>query len=275
MTSFNQSWENIQNSASFNRVVRWGSLVVLLLVLFFGVRACSSYLNPIETTYRIAKDQTWYPLPLYGKENNLSAFSNELLFAIARDQGLKIELMSTSHQMLFDKLDDGGVQGVLSSLNPEVSSREFYEFSDPYYVFGAVLVVPKDSEVTTLEDLARKTIAVKRGSSILFNPPMASSSYITPYDSPTLVLDQLVRDKIDAVVMDQFSAYFFLKEFYRDKLKVANLPMTLEGLRLITGKTDADKELVTKFNEGLKHIKENGTYLELLNKWDLYDPDNL
>lgn len=275
MTSFNQSWENIQNSATFNKAVKWGSLALLLLILFFSIKSCSAYISPKETTYRIAKDPTWYPLPLYGNESNLSAFSNELLFAIARDQGLKIELTSTSHQMLFEKLDDGGVQGVLSSLNPDVSSREFYDFSDPYYLFGAVLVVPKESEVATLDDLAHKSIAVKRGSPILFQPPIAPSSFITPYDSPTLILDQLARDKIDAVVMDQFSAYFFLKEFYREKLKVANLPMTLDGLRLITGKTESDNELVQKFNAGLKRIKEDGTYLELLNKWDLHDPESL
>ena len=274
MSALSQIWDQIRKALNFQKVF-WGIAVLAFIFIFWAsfFRACSSHSN--QNMYRIAKDITWFPLQLYGQESNISAFSNDLIFSIARSENLSIELVSTSYQRLFELLDSKSVDGVLSTLNPDLTQQDSYLFSDPYYLLGAVLVIPKDSTVKSLKDLAGKTIAVKRGSSVLFHLPLAPSSIVIPYDSPTLTLDDLVRGNIDAVVMDQFTAHFFLSEFFRTKLKVANLPMTVEGLRLVTRNEPSGKILIDKFNAGLKLLKENGTFDLLLDKWDLYNPESV
>jgi len=273
MLALSQIWDGIQKNLSFKKVFLGVAFLALIFIFWASFRACSTHSG--QHAFRIAKDTSWYPLQLYGKESNISAFSTDLIFSIARQEDLNIELITTSYEKLFDMLDSEAVDAVLSTVNPDLTQQDSYIFSDAYYLFGAVLVVPKDSEVRSLNDLANKTIAVKRGSSVLFHLPIAPSSIMVPYDSPTIVLDDLVRHKIDAVVMDQFTAHLFLSEFYRSNLKVANLPMTLEGLRLFARNDSTGKTLVEKFNEGLKQLKENGTYDLLLEKWDLHNPESV
>lgn len=269
MGSLSQTWKDLEQSLTSKKSVKYLSIFLTLALLFFGVRACSSYVNPETPVYVIAKDPTWYPLQLYNKENNVTAFSNDLIFAIASDQHLKVELISTTRQNLFESLEDGNVDGVLSSMNPDLIAQGSFYFSEPYYDFGAVIVVRSDSSISSLKDLENKIIAVNRGSSVLFNLPIARSVVFTPYDSPTYVLNELMMNRIDAVIMDQFTAYAFLNEFFRNKLKIASLPITIEGLRLVTLKHKKGKQLIEKFNAGLATLKENGTYSILLNKWDL------
>lgn len=275
MVTLNQKWEQIQSSSNFSLLYK--VLIILLTagLLFWGFKSCSSYFNPVKESYSIAEDPSWYPMHLYGNENSVSAFSNELLFSIAREEGLQLELTQTTRQMLFEQLDDKKVDGVLTSMNPDLTLKESYLFSEPYYLFGAVLVVPKDSKITSLKDLDNKAVAVKRGSSVLFHLPLSNSTIITPFDSPTIVLDALLRDRIDAVILDQFTAHIFLKGLYREKLKIANLPMTYEGLRLVTRKEEPGRKLIENFNAGLQKVKEKGIYDELLSKWDLYSSKDL
>lgn len=269
MASLSQTWKDLENSLVSKKSVKIFSILFTLALLFFGVRACSAFLNPETPVYTIAKDPNWYPLQLYNKENNVTAFSNDLIFAIATDLGLKIHLTTASQQNLFESLHDGNVDGVLSSITPDLIAKGSYLFSDPYYTFGSVIVVRSDSGITSLKDLQNKIIAVNRGSSVLFHLQVASSIIITPYDSPTYILNELMLNRIDAVIMDQFTAYAFLSEFFRNKLKVASLPITNEGLRLVTLKNKKGEELIKEFNEGLRLLKENGTYESLLKKWDL------
>ncbi|KAF3363065.1 putative bacterial extracellular solute-binding protein [Chlamydiales bacterium STE3] len=269
MVTLSQTWKEIGRSIISKKTFKVFFVISAFLFLFFGIRACSSYFNPNIPVYRIARDPTWHPLQLYNKENNITAFSGELLAEIAEEQNLKVELFSSGSQNLFEGLDYQTVDAVLSSLNPDLVAKGSYFFSEPYYSFGAVIVVPANSKIAALEDLSNKVVAVKRGSSVLFNLPLASSAIITPYDSPTFVLNELILNRIDAVIMDQFTAYLFLSEFFRNRLKVASLPITIEGLRLITKKDAKGAFLIKKFNEGLKALKENGTYDLLLNKWDL------
>lgn len=268
MVSLNQAWQDMQRTLTFRKLLTWSLFVVLILGLIFAVRSCRSTAK-VPEYYLLGEDSGWYPLQLHGHENTLTAFSNDVLFSIVRREGLKIELSSTSYQRLIEMLDANQYQGVLTAVTPEFSLQEQYLFSDPYYLFGAVIVLPKDSNIDSLNDLNGKAIAVRRGSSVLFNLPIAPLSIITPFDSPTIVLDSLIRNKTDAVIMDQFTARFFLDGFYSDKLKMVNLPMKLEGLRLMTRKDAVGEALIAKFNAGLKKIKEDGTYRDFLEKWDL------
>lgn len=275
MVTLNQKWEEIQSSLSSKRFSKVFFYLLAAALLFWGGKSFLSYINPKTQTYTIAQDPSWYPMFPHGNGNCITAFSTEMLFAIARQENLKLELTNTTRQMLFEQLDDGKVDGVLTALSPDLTLQEVYNFSEPYYHFGAVLVVPQDSNFSSLQDLENKTVAVKRGSTVLFHLPLGKSTIVTPFDSPTLILDELLRDKVDAVIMDQFTAHIYLKGLYREKLKIANLPMTLEGLRLVTRKEVSGSQLIDKFNSGLREIKKLGIYDELISKWDLYNPKTL
>lgn len=250
-------------------------LILLVLTSYLGYRLVHWILPPPTKPYVIGMDPTWDPVALYGRDGEMTAFASDLLFAIAKDQDIKIQVAKVRPKCLFEMLDDARIEGALTPLTQESPYRGEYQFSDPFYRYGAILIAPKASEIHSVLQLEKKRVGVKRSSPILYRLAMDPLVIIIPYDSPLAALRNLVKGDLDAVVMDQLFHFLNYKGIYNGRLKVATLPLTQEGLRLATLKDDAGKELIEKFNAGLKNLQENGTYHELLEKWDLYDPEVL
>jgi polar amino acid transport system substrate-binding protein len=247
--------------------------ILSIIVLFGGYRACLWVLPPAPDVYKIAIDSTWYPLSLYGKDSAFTAFSIDVLFAIAKREKVKVEIVRSGPKRLLELLDDGQVHGILTGIRKQQVPEEQYYFSEPYYRFGGVLIIRKNDSFSSLMDLPSKRIAVKRNSPILFRVQIDPRVSVIPFDSPVAALDQLMKGDLDGVIMDQLLAYLYFAGVYQDQMKVVTLPLTMDGLHLMTLQDDVGEGLIEVFNEGLQLLKEDGTYLKFLKQWDLYDPE--
>lgn len=257
----------VYQRVSLAKTWKWSIALALLVLLIFGYRSCSKTLMP--DYYKIARDTTWHPLNLFGKEKNVSVFANELLTRIAAVENLNLETVDVPSSDLYAYLDDGDYDGVIGSLTPNATNQEKYLFSDPFMRIGPVLVVPIHSNVKTLEDLKGKLIGFYSNSSLFLNMTYSSAVHIVPYSGPVAALEDLDKGMIDAVVINAIPAYIYIKSMYNDKLKIAGPPMTPEGFRLITRHSPRNKILIDKFNEGLKKIRDSGEFETLVNKWSL------
>lgn len=252
------------------------------IVYFFAIMAiyCSykgyKWLNaPSDNIYKVAFDPTWAPLSFYGKEVNVTTFSIDLLFAVAREERLQVEVIKAGHSRLLEMLEEEKVSAVLTSLLPTGRNEEIYLFSEPYLKFGAVLVVKKGVKIETIEKLPKQRVGVMRGSPILFHLTLDPTVIVIPYESPLMALDELASGRVDAVLIDQLLSFLYFGELYKDKLQVATLPLTEDGLRLVTLNDQEGDLLIKAFNEGLKSVKEKGIYKELLMRWDIFDPEDI
>lgn len=245
------------------------------MLLFGGYRACLWVLPPTPEVYKIAIDTTWYPLSLYGKDSAFTAFSLDMLFAIAKKEKIKVEIVYSGPKRLLEQLEDGQVHGILTGIREQQVPKGEYYFSDPYYRFGGILIIRKEDSFSSLMDLPSKRIAVKRNSPILFRVQIDPRVSVVPFDSPVVALDQLVHGYLDGVIMDQLLAYLYFAGSYQNQLKVVTLPLTTDGLHLVTLQDSAGEALTEVFDRGLHAIKEDGTYLKFLEQWDLYDPEVL
>lgn len=247
------------------------SLLVAIVLLFFGVRACTRLFTHKEKIYRIARDPTWYPLDLMGKERNMLAFTNELLSDIASDEHIQFNLFSASRDELFDGLNRGEYDAIITNIDPNPMLEAKNEFSDPFYLTGPVIVVQKNSDIRSFEDLGGEMVGIKSGSPIVFRIRDYPTILFRTYSNIREALDHLVDDEIDAVIMDSLPAYANKESFYTDKLKIVGGTLTDEGLRLITKKDASSTELISAFNSGLKRSLQDGTYRALIKKWGLID----
>ncbi|MFQ5730194.1 MAG: substrate-binding periplasmic protein, partial [Waddliaceae bacterium] len=170
-------------------------------------------------------------------------------------------------------LDIGSYDAVLSSLTPNVINRQWYAFSDPFYLVGPVLIVPEKSKAQSLEDMEGKIIGIESGALQVFNIPEPPNIVIIPYGTASQALENLDNNVIDGVILEALRAYIYIEGFYKGRLKIASLPLTDKGLRLITRNEPRSILLVSRFNEGLKAIREEGLYGELIEKWGLIKTD--
>lgn len=248
-------------------------ILALLARVWLFERSSESDLT-LPKTYTIARDPTWFPFDFFGKERQISAFSDDLLLAIAAEQKIQINIYTASSASLLAGLNSQTYDGVLSPISSrEVFTQKKYLFSKSYFRFGPVVVLRIHSPFTKLSELEGGVVGVLRGSSTNFEKQGGSNLTYVPYDNLLIALQNLANGSLDGVIVKAIPAYIYTHGLFSDKLRVATAPLTGEGLRLFTVKDPSGQQLIEAFNSGLKKLKENGTYDALLKQWDLVDPE--
>lgn len=249
-------------------------LLVILAQTWFFWRGSSGGRPLASTLYTIARDPTWYPFDFLGKETRITAFSDDLLFAIAKEEGFQVRIFTGTPTALFPGLNNGTYDGILTPESPRESFVANYPSSRPYFRFGPVLLVRLHSPITELAQLKGSAVGVIRGASLAFETTTTELTYI-PYDNLLVALQNLTSGSLDGVVVNAIAAHVYTDSLFKGTVRIATAPLTDEGLRLFVVRGAKGQQLVKAFNQGLERIKANGTYEKLLKKWDLFDPDEI
>ncbi len=243
-------------------------LIVLVLAVCLGllVRGCTS--SGRSSKYLIAYDPSWYPINVVSKENNLAAFSEELLREIGKDQGFSYRLVKVASVQLIRGLVNGDVDAVLSVVQPTIVTEGRFHMSDSYFDMGPVLVVPVDSTINGMAQLVGHSVGIRRAAS-KYHPLLSNGLVkISPFATLTEALDALIDGEVAAVLMPGIQAVAFQNGIYRGVIRVASKPLNNEGLRLLSAKSSAI-DLIDSFNKGLQKLREDGRYDKLLTRWDV------
>ncbi len=75
----------------------------------------------------------------------------------------QVELVAVTSGNRIPFLQSGKIDIILATVTITDERRQVVEFSDPYFLSGSLLLVPKSSTVKDLDDLAGKTVAVVQG----------------------------------------------------------------------------------------------------------------
>lgn len=254
---------------------RWFALILIILVLLLLIKGCSHGGKAFHT-YKVAYDSSWGNTNLMGKERNISAFSQVLLDTIAKNEKKRVELIQvTSDNDMIRGLYDHEYDGLLTTLQPSPINQMSLIFSDLYFKLGSVLIVREGSPVKGWNEFTRKIVAVQANSPNILDLEKDPTIQIKLYDNILNALADLDNGSIDGVLFPALPAYVYAHTFYAGKLKIVTEPLTDEGLRLVTLNTPQGKEFVDFFNGGLKNLKEDGSYDQLLNVWGLVDMEKL
>lgn len=243
----------------------FASLLIATIIVF--AKSCSFGVTE-SRTYHIAQDPSWYVLSAIGKEKSLTTFSDDLVLAIANQEHILMKITNVQSNQLLAKLNDGEVDGILSNIELIKQTIEGYQYSDPYYLTGPVLIVPKDSKRENWTEISNKIVGVIVSPSSYLELKKNSPFQLKLYDNPVKALNDMEKQSIDGVVLPLLMASYYTKTYFHD-LKIGTTTLNQEGLRLITLKSDEGEELIKRFNEGLVRLKQDGTYFELLQQWDL------
>jgi polar amino acid transport system substrate-binding protein len=248
---------------------------ILGLSLFYLLRSCTLD-TFMEATYYIGQDSRWQNLNLMGKERNFSAFNNDLLGAIAKQEHIRIHLSATHEADLIPQLEKGNLQGALTSLQSSYLNENRLIFSDPYFRIGPVLIIPLTAPINGWNEKRKKIIGIQRSTAhSLLNLEQDPSIEIKLYNDFLSALTDLSERRIDGAILSAIPAYIYVSTFFKNELKIATLPLTDEGVRLATLKNERGELLIKHFNEGLAALKQNGTYQKILESWGLIDIEQI
>lgn len=238
----------------------------LLLFPLMLLAACGS--TETSRVYQIGVDPTWYPLELQGKENQVSAFSTEILEEIGKLEKIPFVKIKTNPDTLLFGLKRNQYDAILTSMQPYIFNEKQYDFSDLYLMTGPVLVVPENSPVHSLNELAGKEVAASPDSPGMAILEKAPGVVARSYTSIPQAFNDISAGQLDGAIVGVLLARSYCQDLYHGVLKIATDPLDNSGLRLMTLHGEQD-DLIEAFNRGLQQLKENGKYDEILRKWKL------
>lgn len=248
-----------------NRYITLSCLLGLSLFFLFG--GCGLNRSS-KSEYYIGQDSRWRAFNLMGRERNFAAFTNDLLARISRQEKFGVRIIVTPTSELLSDLERGKLQGALILQEPSHLTENRFVFSDPYFLVGPVLILPVKAPIDGgWNEKGRKIVGMLNNSHSLLNLEQDPTIQVKLYDDILKALSDLNERRIDGVILPAIPAYTYVTTFYKNELKIATLPLTDEGVRLVALKNEEGELLIKRFNEGLAKLKENGTYQKILEQW--------
>ena len=220
-----------------------------------------------DKVWQIVTDTAFKPFEYTDDSGKLVGIDVDIVAAIAEDQGFKYEIKSIGWDASIAACQAGQADGMIAgaSITNERKSSGWI-FSDGYYDANQSMAVAENSDSTGFDGLKGKSVAVKTASMSADYAESLKDQYgfeITYFeDSPTMY---------QAVVGGQVAACFDDTPIMASNIKDTGL-----GMKIVdgTGNDPAEygfaifdsskQELVDMFNAGLKDIKANGKYDEII-----------
>lgn len=214
---------------------------------------------------RVGTEGTYAPFTFHDKDGKLTGFDVEIAQEIAKKIGVQAEFIETKWDGMFAGLDSKRFDIVVNEVTIKEDRKVKYDFSDPYIVSKAVLIVHKDNkDIKKLADLKGK----KAGQSLTSNLTEIAKSNgaeIVQTDGFNQAIDLLLSKRIDATINDGLS-YLDLKKQKPD-VAIQVVDETKEASQSAVLLNKGNKELVDAVNKALTDSKKDGTYLKISEKY--------
>lgn len=205
------------------------------------------------------------------KEKSIQGFTDDLFLEIGRRKNIKFKITTIENAKDATLLANKGANAAIMTMVPAERSSKFYRFSDPFFSFGPVIVLRAGETMKNLAALKNKVVGFDRSYGSALEGKNDLLFIFQAYDQMTSAMEDLINGKLDAVLLDSNIAYQYAQSFYHGKITIITPPLKMTDLRLAT-KIDKKDDLIHLFNDGLKELRDQGTYKKMLDYWGLVDP---
>ncbi|WP_242058573.1 basic amino acid ABC transporter substrate-binding protein [Microcoleus sp. FACHB-SPT15] len=231
--------------------------------------------NPVAAgkTLKVATDPTFAPFEFQGPDGQIQGFDIDIINSIGKAEGFQVELESMRFDGMIGALQAGSVDTAMAGVTITPERAKVIDFSKPYFKAGLAIAVPeKNTDITDLDSLKNKKIAVQIGTTSADEAKKVSGAKISTFDSPDLVLQEVVNGNADAAINDKAVTLYAFKTGSLKGLKLVGEQLTAEYYGIPTPKGSENLESI---NRGLDTIIKDGTYAQIYKKWFDEEPPKL
>lgn len=240
------------------------ALFAMLLILLFASGAWGQ-----QKTIVFAVDATWPPMEFVNQDKEIVGYSIDYMTAAGELAGFEPVFKNTPWDGIFAGLQGGNYDAICSSVSITEKRKKAMDFSEPYYEVRQALIVPRDSDAETLEDLRGKDVGAQIGTTGYFAVKEAEGVNSESYDEIGLAMRDLMNDNLAGVVCDDPVAanYAKQKEGFQQDLRIASILETGQTEHYGIAVQKGNKDLLELINEGIQAVKEKGLEEELKKEW--------
>lgn len=241
-------------------------LAALPLAVMTSAEAQSS-LASIQSAgvIKIGTEGAYPPFTYHDKSGKLVGFDVEIGELIASGLGVKPDFVEGKWDGLIAGVDARRYDLVLNEVAITQDRLKKYDFSDPYIISKAVVVVHSDnSSINSFADLKGK----KSSQSLTSNFAQlakTSGAEVVATEGFNQSLELVLSGRVDATINDSLSYLDFKKQKPDAKLKVAVTEAKGDQSAVLLAK--GQPELLAAINQTLRTAKQDGSYQKISLKY--------
>jgi polar amino acid transport system substrate-binding protein len=190
---------------------------LLLAALAFSATACSEKSTSAATgpPLRIGMDLSYPPFEMQDTAGKPDGVGVKMAEALAAKLNRPLQIVPMEFSGLIPALQTGNVDLVLSSMTATDERRKTIDFSDPYAFTGLAVLVSKDSDIQSIDDLKKpgRSLTAKTATTaqtwITANLPAAK---LVVFEDQTACVQEVVQGRADAFIYDQLSIYQYARQ---------------------------------------------------------------
>ena len=235
--------------------------------------SAASEASAVETTgeYKLATDgvltmgtNATFPPYEYYEGDKIVGIDAEISQAIAEKLGLTLEIVDMDFNSLVSAVQSGKIDISAAGMTVTEDRLQNVDFTDSYSTGVQVVIVPEDSEIASVDDLAGKLIGVQDATTghIYCSDDFGEENVIA-YNSGAMAVQALKDGKVDCVVIDQEPAKNFVA--VNEGLKILDTEYVTEDYAIAVAKENT--ALKDAINAAMAELKEDGTIQGILDKY--------
>src|SRR5919201_2155714 len=246
--------------------------VAVVLALALGIATTASAQSTLDTVKKrgklIAGVKTDFPpFGTIDSAGENVGFDGDVAHRFAKalfNDEQQVDLVAVTSGNRIPFLQSGKIDIVIATVTITDERRQVVEFSEPYFMSGSLLLVPKSSTAKSLDDMAGKTVAVVQGAiqdrDVEQLQPKATRVKFGKVSEAVLAVK---GGRADAYVHDDIVILSLAKE--NPDLKAVGTPLMPRPYGIAVRKGDV--EFVKWVNAQLNAMKADGTYDRLWKKY--------
>ena len=206
----------------------------------------------------------------FGKAPNYDGFDIDLVNELAKDLDLEVKIEDTGFDTIFTDVAQGKFDLVASASTITPDRQKTVNFSDPYYEAEQALLVPPDSDISSVDDLSGVTVGAQDGTTgEAYANDETDAGEVRGFPNGPAAIDALKAGQVEATIIDQPVAQDALDKG-QTGFEIATLIPTGELYGLAMAKKNT--ALLDEINSILEKMKEDGRLTDLYQKWFKIDP---
>ena len=215
-------------------------------------------------------DDTLAPMGFRDDNGEIVGFDIDLAREVANRLGVELEAKPIDWSSAILSLKKGDVDVIWNGFAVNESRKQQVNFTKPYLYNRLMIAKYSDrDDINSKEDLKGKIVGVQSGSSnyeTLVNDPVSKEiKEIRQYDSYVNAFLDLEAKRIDAVIVDEIVARYYISKENADFTLLEDKPITSQYLSVGLRKTDT--ELLNAIDKALDDMRADGKAAEISTKW--------
>ena len=251
--------------------------VILTVAMVFAFTACgggSTDENGLSTVeagkLHMATNAAFPPYEMTDDSGGFEGVDVEIAEKIAAKLGLELVVDDMDFSSVLTSVQGGKADIAMAGLTVTPDRQKNVDFTDSYATGVQVVIVPEDSDIKTIDDLAKdKMIGTQEGTTGFIycsdTPENGGfgEDHVIAYTNGATAIQALLAGKVKAVFIDSQPAKEFVAA--NDGLKILETEFVSEDYAI--GVSKDNPELLEAVNNALKELIEDGTVQEILDKY--------